>query len=338
MSSTGAVTGGVRPYPTYLEALSIPGARRLLTWILAGWLGVAVALLGFFRWHIPALLGTFTLLSLCVAIVPLGMRGIYLIFLSWIPWVPTFLRQDEATNEEWYRWFQQEFDNFTSSRVPGFFGLLFAIIAIIAFWLGRTYSGLPPVMFLFAIAATAGAGFVCGVGLTAIYYLARFIWRTGRQYAVRVSGPGYGVLSTGRMLFRCYGLTAIIWCFPTASATWSPSYRIPLLALAAPAVMFFVGSFVICQFPLHRRMVECKREALIELEAALELLAPKQPVDMTEERRQKLEFCVAELARVGRWPEWPFSLGNLTGVFGASMGTILPQLIQALVALKRLHN
>ena len=73
------------------------------------------------------------------------------------------------------------------------------------------------------------------------------------------------------MLVKCYALIAVAWCFYTGSATWSLSGTwVPVLALATPAVIFFVGSFILCQFPLHRRMVQCKRTELIELDDVLD--------------------------------------------------------------------
>ena len=48
--------------------------------------------------------------------------------------------------------------------------------------------------------------------------------------------------------------------------------------LAAPAVVFFVSSFVACQFPLHTRMIECKRTALFKLDDLMDRLTPENPM------------------------------------------------------------
>ncbi len=273
----------------------------------------------------------FTLLGACIGIVPLTMKGIYAIVFSWFQYVPTFLRRDTSGFQ---RWLREEFDQFSASPTPCRFGIGYAVFAVIAFWLGGAFDGLPAVMLIAGLVLALLASFVCGVGLAALYYLAHFIWLVGRRYPVRVSDHGYGILSTGRTLVKCYGLVAIAWCFYTASATWSLNGRwIPLLALASPAVLFFVGSFVFCQFPLHTRMVECKRASLLELDNLLEQLTPKAQADMSEERRRQVDFCMAEIKRVREWPEWPFSFINLSGVMGASMGAIAPQIIKTILPL-----
>jgi len=132
----------------------------------------------------------------------------------------------------------------------------------------------------------------------------------------------------GRALVKCYALIAIIWCCYTASGVWGGGEWIPMAALAVPTLVFFVSSFVVCQLPLHDCMVECKRAVLLELDDLLERLTPTSPIDLSQERQRQIDFCVAEMKRVNKWPEWPFSTGNLSGVVGVSVGAITPQIIQ----------
>jgi len=53
---------------------------------------------------------------------------------------------------------------------------------------------------------------------------------------------------------------------------------------------------------------------------------------MTEERQQQIDDCIAEIKRVGKWPEWPFSLGNISGVIGGLIGAVAPQLPPPLIS------
>jgi len=80
-------------------------------------------------------------------------------------------------------------------------------------------------------------------------------------------------------------------------------------------------------------MVEYKRAMLIRLENLFESSLPKQPNEMTEERQRQMTFYLSELKRVQNWPEWPFSVGNLSGVMGASLGAIAPQIIHVALPL-----
>ena len=333
-ASTQVPLGGVRTYPTYLENLNPISAAKLSSWVVLGGFAVLVTWIGFLRWRLPVLVGFFMVLGSCIAIVPLVMKAIYTLMLSWVEYVPSFIRRDQVCPSDWECWFHKEFDTFSSSRNPVYIGIVYATTAIGAFWLGGAFDALPPLITPFCLVIAALASFVCGVGLVAIFYFARFIWKLGNRYSVRISEHAYGVLSTGKMLTKLYALVAVVWCFYTGAAAWSLRGRwIPLFVLAIPAVIFFIGSFIACQFPLHRRMVECKRAKLLEIDNLIEGLTAQQPTNMTEERRKQLEFYIGEMKRIRNWPEWPFSGANLSGVTGASLGAIAPQIIHILLPL-----
>ena len=85
MLRTQLAPNRVHGYPTYFETLAIPGASRLSAWIAAGLVAVGTALAGFLHSHEPVLIGTFTLLGACIAIVPVTMKAIYAILGSACP-------------------------------------------------------------------------------------------------------------------------------------------------------------------------------------------------------------------------------------------------------------
>src|SRR5207248_8007932 len=106
-----------------------------------------------------------------------------------------------------------------------------------------------------------------------------------------------------------------------------------LVSLALPAMMFFISSFVFCQIPIHNRMVECKQAALLKLDGILDDLQPRSPSDISDERQRQLRFYSAEIRRISAWPEWPFTIRNLSGVVGASLAAIAPQVLHLLLPL-----
>lgn len=250
--------------------------------------------------------------------------------------LPNFLRREGYGPAGYNRWAQGEFEELNSSPIPRNFGIVYAGFTYVAFWLGGAFAGLPAAMLVLCGGITLLSGFVCGIGLAAIFFLGRSIWRLGRDFPVRISEHGFGVLSVGSALLKSYCLVAAVWCCYTASGTFALEEKwVPLVALAAPSFVFFIGSFVLCQFPLHRRMVDCKRFALQELDDRLEELKPKGATDMPEDRQRQIDFCISEMKRVSQWPEWPFSFGNLSAVAGVSAGAIAPPLIQiALILIK----
>jgi len=325
--------------PTYLELLV--GRRRagIWVWVVAGILGAIIPLVGYFRLHSQSMLGTFVLLGACIAILPLAMRGIYSIFGSWTRLLPNFLRKEGGNPSEYICWAKREFDRLNRSAIPRNFGVVYAVFALTAFWLGGAFDRLPIFTLLLCAIIALLSSFACGVGLAAVFFLGQSIWRLGREYPVRISEHGFGVLSVGRALVKAYALISIVWCCYTASGAWALRERwVPLVALAAPALLFFISSFVICQFPLHLRMVECKRLALVELDSVLEKLTPTSPEEMTQDRQQ-IDFCVGQIRRISHWPEWPFSLADFSSVLGVSVGAVAPQLIEiASMILKYRHT
>lgn len=321
-------------YPTYFEIPALPGAGRLSMWAIVGGLLAGASLVCFLRWHVPALLGTFMPLGLCVAIVPAVMKGIYAILFFWVQDVPSFLENGESSRQGFEQWVEGEFNRFGLSRVPSYAGVGSIPLTTAAFWLGGAFVGLPLLGVVVCLISVALASFVAAAGLVGVSYLASSIWRLGRCFSVRLSGHVYGVLSTGRMLVKCYALVAIAWCFYTSSATWGLANKwIPLLVLAVPSLAFFIGSFVICQIPLHRRMVECKRAKLAELADLIERLTPKDSGGVSGDLMRQLDFNIAKFDRVRKWPEWPFGIRNLSAVVGTSVVAVTPQLIHIMIPL-----
>jgi hypothetical protein len=284
------------------------------------------------RYRQSVFLGTFMLLSLCIGLVPLIMRAVYAILGTWMNHVPDFLPSDPQITADCRAWTEGEYWAFNNSPSQWRFGLSFALLACWAWWAAGAFAQLSSPALVLALGITFLSTFVCGVGLISVYCLARHVWRVGKRYEVRVSDHQYGVLSTGSMLVKNYALVAVVWCVSTSSATWTLDSRgTPLFALAVPTAVFFVGSFLVCQFPLHARMVEYKRKRLKELDALLNRLAPDSPDDVTKNRQGQVEFCVSEIRRTSKLPEWPFGIGALSGVVGASIGTVAPQLLQTLI-------
>jgi len=314
-------------YPTYFETLGTSHIVRLSIWTAVGAFSIAVSVLSFLRWHSPALAWTSTLLGIGILAAPLVMKAIYNILFTWLQLLPTFLKKDCGTTIDSGEYARQRIEHLKSSPTPRWLGFGGAGYAVAGFWWGGAFAQLPIAPRVIFGGVVVLAGFVAGVGITALAFLGRFIWRLGRYYRVRVSPHHFGVLSVGKMLMKSYALASIVWCIFSASAIRSlPRGWVPLLLLAAPSFMFFLVSFLVCQFPLHERMVEYKRSKLLDLDNRLEEVSARTEISADSERQ--IDFLVAEMKRVNQWPEWPFSIGNFSGVFAASLAAIAPQLIK----------
>jgi len=148
-------------YPTYLEMPTSSRAGYIWAWVVIGAIAVTVPVLGFLRWHNHVMLGTFTLLGICIALVPLAMKAIYSILLSWAQFLPTFLRKDSATSSHYEQWIRHEFERLNSSSVPRLFGMGFAALAVSAFWLGGAFDKLPAVMLASRLSGNCASVQLC---------------------------------------------------------------------------------------------------------------------------------------------------------------------------------
>jgi hypothetical protein len=317
------------PPPTYLESLagSIAGHASLLPWVLASALGLAVSAWIFSSTRHWIDLGTVGAFALTLALVPAAMRIIFSILWEWTQRVKDFVRVESAQESGVTSWICKQFDVFLDSIAPLAFGIVYAAFALFVYDKTGAFTGLSTRQAMASAVVVWLGSFVCGVGLTSIFYLGRFIWRLGRRYPIRVTPHAHGIISTGDTLLQCYLIVAVVWAVYTSSAVWNLSGRVfPLLALSLPALTGFVSSFIICQIPLHERMVEEKRARLKELDTLLQNLSPVQIDELTEVRREQVAFCVAEIDRVANWPEWPFRLRSFSGVVGAAFGAVAPSL------------
>lgn len=71
--------------------------------------------------------------------------------------------------------------------------------------------------------------------------------------------------------------------------TWLTS--VPVWILVSSTLPLIIGSFLVCQIPLHNRMLEYKKNELLRIENLLQKeLEIHKFNDFTEERRAKIDF------------------------------------------------
>lgn len=312
---------------SYFETISAPRRLPLSLWMCLSVIAVTVLSIISVRLRDSRILGGFGLYGVLVGLVPLNTK--ITILLSWAQFVPQFVLLHGMSQSEVEVWLRQEFKSLGDSLRPCYFGIFFALFFVTIYATSGAFGNLNTFVALSCGAITMLAAFVCGTGLGALYGLNRSIWRLGRNFAVRMSEHSYGILSVGKALMKCYGIVALVCLLATGSAVWTVHDRwIVLLVIDIPALCFVVGSFIVCQYPLHIRMVECKRNGLFELDNLLERLVPQHGDEISEDRKHQVEFCLAEMKRLEKWPEWPFSRANLSGVVGAWVVTLAPHFVK----------
>ena len=255
-------------------------------------------------------------LALGITIVPLAVRSGYMAVLDWEPFVRDFAREsDQAVRA----WFDEQTTIFESSAIPRSIGVLYIVVASVAFPRGGAFSDCDTGARIAGWLILGVSAYASGVGVGSVGYLALFLCRAGRRFQVRVDAHRFGVRSQGRLLIHIYLLACLGLCVFTLSAAGAKSDpATPLYGLALPTVVVLLGTFFGSQLPMHRRMVEDKRFRLRELRKLTDAIAPQDADDLTPERMAKIEHLVKQTALVADLPEWPVGkAGGVTAVLGS---------------------
>lgn len=314
---------------SYFDRLRIrPRSGTYRSWAVAGLVAAGICASFYVLTGSVQFLTTFLPLALGIGLVPAAIRIGLAIVRDWEENAVRFVRADSGLFREWYR---SRFIAYLNAWDVPAWGFAYFGAAAVAFRGGGAFDGLSGMGLILAYGILALSAFCCGVGVATVIRFANLIWGLGR-YQVWVTKSPFGVLSTGPMLVRCYFLAGVIWCVYTSSAGWNLAAGwIPVIALSVPAITIILGSFVIAQIPLHRRMVECKRARMFELEEILQKFVPRIADDLTEERLKRLAFLRAELEAASSLPEWPFGWRSLSAVFATSIASVSPTLITFLL-------
>ena len=165
------------------------------------------------------------------------------------------------------------------------------------------------------------AGYVCALAIVVAYFagvalcylvlFSRLVWRFGK-FRVRVEAHRFGVRGVGEVMTLAWSLGAVIWCSITSTVVLDDHIEPDtLLFVATPAGCLLVGSFVVCQFPLHHKMQHFKRETLNHLEQGLGALLDK---GLSEKETRDFEFLEKRISATLALPEWPFQWRKLAQI------------------------
>jgi len=305
------------------------GRGTYIGWLLFGLLlGLGCTALGIATGK-PVFLQTCLVLDIGITVLPFAMRFGLWVLTGWRKPLLHSLQDDEASIKAWH---DKHIDNLDKIGAANLTGLLLTPWAIASFWAGGYFAGLT----VWEKGALGGvialAAFASGIVLYHLLYLAKVVWQLG-DFEIRVEPHPYGICSIGTGLIRCYLVAALIWFLISLSGMWRMTPALPpVVFIGAPALFVIVGSFVICQLPLHRRMVEFKSTKTYQLDQILSSLSPAQAADLTEERLRQVNYFAAERERVGSLPEWPFGWKPFTGLILSALAPISPAVLQYAVS------
>jgi len=179
--------------------------------------------------------------------------------------------------------------------------------------------------------------FWAGAGLCMMFSLGKTFYRLGNlpECTIRVENHEFGILGVGSALFKCWVIFVIVWVFfqyPLFLILLSDSAKLslPIMLLTIPTAIIIFSSLIICQFPLHRRMVQYKQNEINKLQALLEKLTPRNVEDISEELIKSNMFLEEKYKNTLSLPIWPSARFVASGgiVLTSQLPMLLPHLIK----------
>ena len=309
--------------------------RAILFWFLVSTLLMAAA----YGISLNLEGGQYSFMGLCIyqaaglVIVPLGVGAGYKMLGNWALGLDDFTVQKDLLASTW---FIKELEFVKGDLNMLLAGVLLGTAGVAAFYYGNYFSEYSMLPLIFVCLTIFVSASFAGAGLYAMFCVSRTFWHLGKlnDLSLNVHKHRFGILSAGAILFKCWMIIACIWAVYVASAFVGYQGQDlenvitlpPMWLLAYPTFPLIVGSFIICQYPLHQKMVEYKRTEIFRLEKILSDIKPKKIKEFDVERRNNIDFLDKQIEQTRSLPEWPFSLVSLLGTGATSVAAVFPAL------------
>jgi len=281
----------------------------------------------------PIILTTIVCLAMAVVTVPAALAFSHRVLSAWCRTIPTFVSCPGINVEAAFRRQLRFFRGSPGMYAFGFMmGLLCAALTyryVMTVNLDnmRISAGLAKYQVLVVFVSD----FFAGIGIYAMFCLCLAVWRLGKLpgCAVRPDLHQFGVLSAGNALFKVWSAAAGVWFFYVVAMGVAFETMIPLkqivtspivTVVALPTTLFIMGAFVVCQIPLHNRMVASKRGEVLRLQSLLDELMPTAAAAITDEVMKKRHFVEEQMQHAQALPEWPFTR---RAVFGTAISAAM---------------
>jgi hypothetical protein len=279
----------------------------------------------------------FRAISICMALglttVPLGSDIGYAIVLNWTRKVDNFAENEV---EEVSTWFRAELKVISGNQIMIICGITLGLLSLLAFYSGGYFNGYSRIAATFlALVMFASASFA-GMGLYVVFWISRTFWQMGKleKLSLKIQDHRFGILSIGTVLFKCWMIIGAIWCIYSATAfvgyTGEHPENIsrlpPMWLLAYPTLPFILGSFIVCQIPLHNKMVAFKQAEILRLDQMLDEIQPTSVEQITGDRMGQIGFLEKQKEQARALPDWPFNKISLLGTGASSFTALLPML------------
>jgi hypothetical protein len=242
-------------------------------------------------------------LSFCISLLPLAIKIGAIFMEDWGRELKHFVLCPEQEIESW---FQSQMAFLSGSRGMLFSGVFLCALGGTLHYISGIFASLNSAQSVALALILVTNCLVSGAAWFCLFCFARIIWRLGR-FPLEVDQNPQGVLSTGRVLMKCYAIAIILnYTFSLINFFATQSIKL-LVILEVPYIVFFTVTFIICQIPVHNRMRDYKKLKLTEVDALLGSLSQKKPITLREAEaiRRQIEILEKTRADILVLPEWP---------------------------------
>jgi len=266
--------------------------------------------------------------------VPLAIDTGLRILRNWAIRLDSFAVQEDSFVSDW---FLKELEFVKGDLTMLLAGISLGTLGVAAFYYGdyfSSYSGIPLIFVCLIIFVSAS---FAGTGLYMMFCVSRTFWRLGKltRITFTVHNHRFGIMSVGAVLVKCWMIIGCIWAIYVASAFvgfQGEDFEIvfskpPMWLIAYPTFPLILGSFIVCQYPLHQKMIEYKRTEILRLEKMRDQIKPQNISEIDNELRSNIDFLDKQKEQYRSLPEWPFSLVSLLGTGASSVTALFPALI-----------
>ncbi|SJM93203.1 membrane hypothetical protein [Crenothrix polyspora] len=275
-----------------------------LFWLLVSLVPINLSVVLFAQTGNRVFISTAMPSSFAISLLPLAIK-IGAIFMDY--WGRGLRHFVLCPEQEIESWFQNQMAFLSGSLGMLFSGIFLSVLGITLYYFSGVFVGLNNTQAVTLALIILLNCLVSGAAWFSLFCFARIIWRLGR-FPLKVEQNPEGVLSTGNTLMKCYAITIILnYTFSLINSIAMQNMRL-LFILEAPYIVFFAISFIVCQIPVHNRMVDYKKLKLAEIDGLLASLSQQQNPNTlmeAEALRPQMEALKKTRANIMALPEWP---------------------------------
>lgn len=325
-STVNGVVERTRSHRDWFE-YHLPWATKDWLWHALSMGYLAYVVLFYFVFENKAFLYTFLPLSIGFLVLKACIEMAYIEVERWGKSIENFIEKKDIKI-----WFKSEVSKVSSSKYAIFFSSTYSLFSLIPFFETDAFIKGSTVQVIISSVPVISINIVVGVALYSLYRLCKIVWNIG-DFEIKEEYNFHSILVTGDILSNIFSYAAVGWFMIAISGLYlaMSGNKILYLYLSLPTLLFIVLGFVLCQYPLHKRMKESKHKKLIELENKIQRKGPLSVENMSKNDIEEINQYMEVKSIIKEMPEWPFEKKSFFKTLGSAFASILPTILNFLI-------